>query len=488
MNGNGNSKPAGAIAKLGGGSRSGVLESTVMFRTADGVQRHGTIVRTNLHSAFFELYDPTLVLKLSEVLDGFQIVFQGRVSYQGRAVVRAMVESGFRISCEAKLNEESWCGLNPSPTHPLEVQPASGFKEFLNDWQKVCRVQPAFKTASIDLLTFFADAQIWLNQLELTLGALPAGTRSRAEREVLTELNPLFIQATTGITERFEHALNQVDRDLLPVHQAFLRRFLHPVTQCSPFMHRAFEKPLGYAGDFEMVDMMFRDPFQGGSFFAKLLNSYALQLPPVAAHRNRIQYLSNMLASEALRAIPKGRQARVFNLGCGPAREVQQFVAGSELSHHVSFLLADFEEQSLKYTDRVLQELKQRHHRRTGVKTAKVSVAQLIKEHQRRDRRTVEPYDIVYCAGLFDYLADTVCRQLMDVFYGMLAPDGLLVATNVDVHPAINQMECFLDWHLNYRNPKGMRELVPAAAQAAEVTVKCDASGANVFLEVRKPA
>jgi len=222
--------------------------------------------------------------------------------------------------------------------------------------------------------------------------------------------------------------------------------------------------------------------------FAKLLNSYALQLPPVAAHRNRIQYLWQMLANESLRVRSQNRPAKVFNLGSGPAREVQQFMAASSLADQVSFVLADFEEKSLNHTERVLQDLKQRHQRRTQVKTSKLSVAQLIKEHERRGRHGQgEQYDLVYCAGLFDYLTDAVCRQLMEIFYAMLAPGGLLVATNVDVHPAINQMECFLDWHLQYRNPEGMRGLVPAAAQAAEVAVKSDATGANVFVEVRKP-
>jgi len=466
-----------------------VRETTVAFRTADGIRRHATLVRTALHTAHFEIYDPTLVLRMSEVLDAFQITFQGRVAYSGRAVVRSLVESGFKVSCEAKLNEESWCGLDLLSGVRTSGQASAEFGEFLAEWQKLCRVQPAFKTAAIDLLTFFTDAQIWLNQVELSLRVLPAKNQDRAEREVLRELDPHFIRATTGITERLEQALNQVERELRPLHQSFVRRFFHPATQCSPFMHRAFEKPLGYAGDFEVVDMMFRDPFQGTSFFAKLLNSYALQLPPVMAHRNRIQFLLTMLARESLRVMPQGRQARVFNLGCGPAREVQQFMAGNSLSDHAHFVLADFEEQTLKHTSQVLQELKQRHQRNTQFKTTKISVAHLLKEHERRGRLEAgEQYDVVYCAGLFDYLTDAVCRQLIAVFYAMLAPDGLLVATNVDVHPAINQMECFLDWHLRYRNPEAMRELVPAAAPAAEVTVKCDPSGANVFLELRKRA
>jgi extracellular factor (EF) 3-hydroxypalmitic acid methyl ester biosynthesis protein len=253
-------------------------------------------------------------------------------------------------------------------------------------------------------------------------------------------------------------------------------------------MHRAFEKPLGYAGDFEVVDMMFRNPFQGGSYFAKLLNSYALQLPPVVAHRNRIQYLQKKLEDESLRVLTKGESMRVFNLGCGPAREVQQFMTDSNLSDQASFVLADFEEKTLIHTNHVLHELKSRHQRRSQIKTVKLSVAQLIKEHERRGKQErAEQFDFVYCAGLFDYLTDAVCQHLMDAFYSMLAPGGLLVATNVDKHAAINQMECFLDWHLIYRDSKRMRELTPKLACSDDVSIKRDPSGANVFIEVRKP-
>ena len=75
----------------------------------------------------------------------------------------------------------------------------------------------------------------------------------------------------------------------------------------------------------------------------------------------------------------------------------------------------------------------------------------------------------------------------MDAFYALLAPEGLLVATNVDRHAAINQMECFLDWHLQYRDTEKMRALTPGAANPGDVVIKSDPSGANIFIEVRKP-
>ena len=100
----------------------------------------------------------------------------------------------------------------------------------------------------------------------------------------------------------------------------------------------------------------------------------------------------------------------------------------------------------------------------------------------------VGSYDFVYCAGLFDYLSDRICRRLLEVFYELLAPGGLLVATNVDIsNPSRNWMEYVVDWHLVYRSQEGFLKLAPDKADPAACTVKADPTGVNIYLEVRKP-
>jgi extracellular factor (EF) 3-hydroxypalmitic acid methyl ester biosynthesis protein len=480
QNGSHSGKPAAMPTGAVGTQATGVT-----FSTADGLKRHGEIVRVTPYSAFFEVHDRTLVLRLSEVLNDFEIRFHGQNTFRGRATVSGLVQSGFKTLCEAKLQEMNWSG------EPLQSPTGMGlqFGKFLREWEQHRQIRTEFKNAAIEMLSFFNESNVWLNQVELGVRNLPPTDQARAEQEVLQQLSPHFIRATASINEKFEAELNQVEPEQKPLHQAFVRKFLHSATQSSPFMHRAFEKPLGYPGDYEVVDMMFRNPFEGNSYFAKQLNAYALQLPPVAAHRNRIEYLQKKLTDEALRLRAAGRPLTVFNLGCGPAREVQQFVAQTPLADNASFVLADFEEQSLAHVGAALRTLNARLNRRTLVKTTKVSVAQLIRQHERRGGRdSAQTYELVYCAGLFDYLTDSVCHHLMDVFYEMLAPGGLLVATNVDTHAAINQMECFLDWHLFYRNPERMRGIVPTRANPDEAVVKSDPTGVNMFLEIRKPA
>jgi extracellular factor (EF) 3-hydroxypalmitic acid methyl ester biosynthesis protein len=261
-----------------------------------------------------------------------------------------------------------------------------------------------------------------------------------------------------------------------------------PLLMGSPFVHRTLTKPLGYAGDYEMVNMMFRDPFEGPSLFAKMVNLYALQLPPIVAHRNRIDYLYRVLEKETLRMAARNRDTKVFNIGCGPAQEMQRFLAESELSGRAHFTLVDFNDETLAYTARQLGELKRRHARRTPIQTVKKAVHLLIKAVARgEDYMRPQQYDLVYCAGLFDYLNDVVCQQLMDIFYELLAPGGLLVATNVDQHPAKNQMECFLEWNLIYRDNRALRAVAPRQADESGIAIKRDPSGVNVFIEIRKP-
>jgi hypothetical protein len=48
-------------------------------------------------------------------------------------------------------------------------------------------------------------------------------------------------------------------------------------------------------------------------------------------------------------------------------------------------------------------------------------------------------------------------------------------------------LEFLLDWHLTYRSGTALRALRPAAAAPEDCEVKSEATGTNVFLEVRRP-
>jgi extracellular factor (EF) 3-hydroxypalmitic acid methyl ester biosynthesis protein len=48
-------------------------------------------------------------------------------------------------------------------------------------------------------------------------------------------------------------------------------------------------------------------------------------------------------------------------------------------------------------------------------------------------------------------------------------------------------MEYVVDWHLVYRDKEQFAKLAPDRAPPGSAQVKADATGVNIFLEVRKP-
>ena len=350
--------------------------------------------------------------------------------------------------------------------------------------------RPEFKVVVVDIQTFLHNLQLWLNQVELQVRAV-AGSQPQFENRVLTAIGKTTTPILNRMFEKFEYVAEQVHPDSHAAHSAFAKRILHSLLLCSPFLHRTFTKPLGYAGDYEMVNMLNRNPFEGGTLFAKIVNLWFWEQPPAEAHRNRLIYLAKRIEEEAVRLIGARRRLRVFNFACGPAVEVQEFLKRSLLARQVDFLLADFNQETLDYSRSQFRAIQGFSSAEKAFKFQKKSVQQLLKESDRIAAAAKDSslqYDFVYCAGLFDYLTDRTCKELMNAFYNFVAPGGVLLVTNVDSsNPRRPTMDMIMEWHLIYRNAEEFRGLRPDQASPEDCTVVSDPTGVNIYMECRKP-
>jgi extracellular factor (EF) 3-hydroxypalmitic acid methyl ester biosynthesis protein len=462
-----------------------IVESFVSCENSQGMKLRATLLKLTRFQASFEVYSPPGVLRLSEALNDFRILIQGQLVYSGRAVVSNLIHFSSAVVCEATLDEAC---LDVTSVCPVNDHPAleAGFQKFMADWSRSYKVHSEFKVVMADMQSMFMDLRLWMEQMELAVRSQPNGDRSRLERDVLEELRKPVLPAVSPLVEKFESLASQVEPGMQAAHRAYMKRQIHPLVLCSPFLYRTFKKPLGYAGDYEMVNMMLRDPYEGGSMFAKLVNRIFLDTAPVLAHQKRIVYLTGQLRAEAAKAAIRSAPLRVFNLGCGPAREIQIFMSEQDLSDRAQFTLVDFDEETLAHTAKILGGIKSARGRATSVQMVRKSVHQLIKESGRPSAG--QNYDFIYCAGLFDYLSDPVCKRLMNLMYGLLSPGGLVISTNVSgANPSRNWMEYVLDWHLLYRDAPQFASLRPDAAPPDSAVVVAIGDGVNLALEVRKP-
>ena len=458
-------------------------DSLVVCRSSQGVELRGRLVKLTRFAVAFEIFSPLCDLRVAEVLVDFRIIFHEHTIYSGRASVGKLMNVGQSVVCEAALDEAAWTDWQPGAEGRTVREK---FDQFLLGWQKAYKVSPEYKNIVTDLQHFLADFRLWVEQMEAGMH----GLSESAEREAAESIAASAFPALDALFDKFERAAARIEPGLEGAHLVYCRRQLQPLLLCAPFANRAVTKPMGYAGDYGIVNMIMDDPHQGDSLYAKILHRWFVKQPPAEAHRNRVKYLTARLHEETMRAARSGvKKMRAYNVGAGPAREVQDFMAQHELSNLADFTLVDFSEETLAHGKNVLEASRAKNGRQTQLRFIKKSVAQLLKSEGKITNRTFEQqYEFVYCAGLFDYLTDAVCREFMNVLYNMVAPGGLLVATNVDVcNPIKHWLSYVLEWPLIYRNHADMMALTPEKAGRDVSRVVSDPTGVNIYLEVRKP-
>ncbi len=455
-------------------------DSLVSFRNTRDVSGRGTLIHVTRSNVIFEVYNPYSVVQMSEVLQSLQILRKGRFLYSGRAVVSNIIATGLMTIVSATL-VDSWsdlAGMTPGPELRREVE------DFVKKWEVTHALRPSYQVVITKLRSFLGELSRWLEQVEVESSTPAQDDSQELKNEFCAEVEIPLAPKIRELFENFEHEAGAVALEESDAHRSFARREIHPLILCAPFVHRTFTKPLGYAGDYEMVNMMLRNPSEGPTTYAKVVNSFNINTAPAAAHRNRIEMLKEILEKESARAASQSRQLSILNVGCGPAVEVQQFIH-NPLSSQCTLELLDFNEETLNYTKLKIADAERAANRKLNITFIHKSVDDLLKEAAGIRETQPSKYDLVYCAGLFDYLSNKTCKRLVQLFYNWTTPGGLVAATNVHKNnPVRYYMEHLLEWHLIYRDEAGMQSLSPA--DSVERIVRTDSTGVNVFLEIRK--
>jgi extracellular factor (EF) 3-hydroxypalmitic acid methyl ester biosynthesis protein len=460
------------------------FSQSVTCQTRRGAFLRGHALELSADRIRFESVDPFADIRASDSVQELRVLMDGRVAYEGEGVVSRLFPMPGGYVCEVAVSKpwQDWIRTSPVAQDPSV--------RYLAAWERFRRLEPAFVQAVVNLYTYLQTLQVSLESDALRIRLAPEVEREAMRRAKVREAAPHVVEAIHRLYEQFEHAAESIPPGRQGEHKIFAQRLVHPFILQSPFVHRTFYKPLGYPGDYEMVDMMFRDPDEGATLLGRLVNLYALQLPPILSHRSRIQYLFDLLSSESLRVQGTGRPVRVFSMGAGPAREVQRYVREFPRCRLAEFTLMDADPRTIEHLGQVFSGHGREGGKRPVIRVQSKSILAFLKGIKRSAASgDAGPYDVVYCAGLFDYLPDGLCTAALEAFYKILAPGGIVVVTNVDDNPSRYEMEMFLEWFVIPRTSEQMRQLLPDSIPREQARLISDESaGANLFMEVRKPS
>jgi hypothetical protein len=278
----------------------------------------------------------------------------------------------------------------------------------------------------------------------------------------------------TGL-EQIRNASRVADWSALVDHARTDRRLMSLVHQ-DPFTKRAFDKPRGYAGDAVMMDYAYgihsaHEVTRHASEFGCALLEYLQRGPAVRSVRFRREHIARLI--DEIAAV-RG-QPRILAVASGHLREAELSTAMAS-GNVASFVALDADRESLREVETRYCGL--------GVETIHASVRHILAR-----RVTREPFDLVYAAGLYDYLNDHVAATLTARLFELTKPGGTLLIPNFAPScPDRGYMESCMAWDLIYRDEYDMTRLVTRipADQIAKYDVYSDPSGSVVYLRIEK--
>ena len=250
-------------------------------------------------------------------------------------------------------------------------------------------------------------------------------------------------------------------------------------------MTRTNLKPRGYAGDSEMMTMLYSNDYQGDSTFSKLMHKHPVEQPAAQAVRNRRVVIAKMVRDlNATWQGQPGEDLRVLSVACGPVREIQDILLSPDDCKQMHFTLLDQDRDALYEAAKMINKTEKHLDTKISADYLNESVRTMLANPRLKSEWG--QFNLIYSMGLFDYLTPPVASAVLGKLYQLLKPEGEMVIGNFHVsNPSKYYMEYWLDWVLYYRTEGDMKDLLKNAPSAKSDTF-IDDTGIQMFLHVKK--
>lgn len=239
----------------------------------------------------------------------------------------------------------------------------------------------------------------------------------------------------------------------------------------SPIHHRARMKPLGYAGDYLLIDWIYTNK-TASSGLGKRLDKVFQSYEAAEAVRNRKKYF----IKKCLELVKtKKRHVNVLNLGCGPCRDVLETYQASKNGKNLHFHCVDQEPKAIAYAKKLLSH----EPMQNNIQLDCTNIFHL---------NTTLKYDLIWIAGLFDYLEDRVAILLLKKIWRYLKKDGHIIFGNFSpANPTRKGMEAGCAWYLIHRTAQDLAKLcTDSKIPFQEIDIESEPLGINLFCSIKK--
>ncbi|MBU1122533.1 MAG: methyltransferase [Candidatus Omnitrophota bacterium] len=232
----------------------------------------------------------------------------------------------------------------------------------------------------------------------------------------------------------------------------------------------SLEKPLGYSGDYKIIDGIYQNnPTTTG--FDRLFDNYYQMSAICVAVRNRKEDFKKLLVEFINN---KNTPLRIMDFACGPCQELKEILTSDIIeTKDIIFDCYDREPRALEFSRDLLK-------RFTNINYFEASALKIARTKEIKSYIDIK-YDFIYSTGLFDYLKHKLSINLVRNFRKLLKKNGVLAISNVRdkySNPSVHFMEWVGNWNLVYRGEEEFKDIfIKAGFKENELKIKYEQQG-----------
>ncbi|WP_169566180.1 hypothetical protein [Sneathiella limimaris] len=348
-------------------------------------------------------------------------------------------------------------------------------------------VTAEYKEVISDAVYLLKSVRDTLDEVESNLTQQSA-RRQEQIQEIIFECEKIALNRWWEISEKAMRCVSELkgDSNAIKAAKQYTEKVLTPELVPGASWKRSYEKPLGYPGDFEVMNYAYNLSLIGESAYEKFCHLLGTSTGGFIATRmtlvkQKIAELTNKVAETG------GNSLKVASLGCGPAQEVANFLKGHKQPVSTQFTLIDQDQDALSYAYRNSYPEVIRLGDKASVNCLHATFLEFLAAGALFSK--LEAQDLIYAVGLVDYLTDRRAERLVQDLYQNLKPGGtLMIGSMYDSPNSLEwQVEFITDWQLEYRNKEQMLAMASSLPDTATLNTTVDSTGHCIVLEVTKP-
>ncbi|HEX3849382.1 MAG TPA: hypothetical protein VHW01_00360, partial [Polyangiaceae bacterium] len=180
-----------------------------------------------------------------------QMVCRGAVLYEGDAHVRRVTERGDDLIIGVEVQERT---IDLSELYRLGTKHSFSERLYGVFEPQEDDVSDEFKVWVNDLRSSLESIKNFLDAEEAALADLDLFTRQETLKTYLDGAAPRMIDKLNGASRELFALVSNLAEDQHPIYRSYYKKQISELITHSPLLRRAHTKPLGYAGDYEMMN------------------------------------------------------------------------------------------------------------------------------------------------------------------------------------------------------------------------------------------